>query len=148
MRHKPGLFSNFSLRKEDPFIFRLFFLLFSLEDNCFTMLCWFLPYINMNQLRVYTRPLPREPLSHFPVHPTLLGCLRPQGSGSLHHTENPPWLSISYKIMHMFPSCSLSSSHSLLPLLCSQICSLCFHFYSYHANRFIIVIFIDSIYMC
>ena len=25
MRHKPGIFSNFSLRKEDPFIFRLFF---------------------------------------------------------------------------------------------------------------------------
>ena len=22
---------------------------FYLEDNCFTMLCWFLPYINMNQ---------------------------------------------------------------------------------------------------
>ena len=22
---------------------------FNLKDNCFTMLCWFLPYINMNQ---------------------------------------------------------------------------------------------------
>ena len=24
-------------------------LFFKLEDNCFTILCWFLPYINMNQ---------------------------------------------------------------------------------------------------
>ena len=26
---------------------RIFF--FKLEDNCFTMLCWFLPYISVNQ---------------------------------------------------------------------------------------------------
>ena len=27
-----------------------FFQIFQLEDNCFTMLCWFLPYNNANQL--------------------------------------------------------------------------------------------------
>ena len=26
-------------------------------DNCFTILCWFLPYINMNQPQVYVCPL-------------------------------------------------------------------------------------------
>ena len=30
----------------------IFFLIFLLEDNCFTILCWFLPYINMNQPQV------------------------------------------------------------------------------------------------
>ena len=33
-------------------IFLMIFILknyFSLEDNCFTILCWFLPYININQ---------------------------------------------------------------------------------------------------
>ena len=38
------------------------------------MLCWFLPYISMNQPQVYTCPLPLEPLSHLPPHPTVLVC--------------------------------------------------------------------------
>ena len=29
------------------------FFFFLLEDNCFTILGWFLPYINMNQLQEY-----------------------------------------------------------------------------------------------
>ena len=32
-----------------------------MEDNCFITLCWFLPYIIMNQPQVYTCPLPPEP---------------------------------------------------------------------------------------
>ena len=40
--------------------------LFQLENNCFTILCWFVPYINMNQPQVYICPRPLEPptLSH------------------------------------------------------------------------------------
>ena len=37
---------------------------FYLEDNCFTMLCWFLPFNNVSQPQVYTCPLPLEPPSH------------------------------------------------------------------------------------
>ena len=33
-----------------------------------------LPYINMNQLKVYIRPLPPETPIHLPPHPTPLGC--------------------------------------------------------------------------
>ena len=40
------------------------FLFFKLEDNHFTILCWFLPYISMNQPQVYTCPLPSETPSH------------------------------------------------------------------------------------
>ena len=36
---------------------------FQLEDNCFIILCWFLPFINMNQSLVYTHPLPPQPPS-------------------------------------------------------------------------------------
>ena len=51
-----------------------FFLKFLLEDNCFTILCWFLPHINMNQPQVYICRLPLEPPSHLPPHPTPLCC--------------------------------------------------------------------------
>ena len=41
------------------------------EDNCFTVLCWPLPYINMNQPQVYTCPLPPAPPSNLPPLPQL-----------------------------------------------------------------------------
>ena len=47
-----------------------------MKDNCSTILCWFLPYVNMNQSQVYACPLPLEPLSYFPPHPIPLGCYR------------------------------------------------------------------------
>ena len=35
---------------QDNFLFICFkSIFFKLEDNCFTVLCWFLPYITMNQ---------------------------------------------------------------------------------------------------
>ena len=47
-----------------------------MKDDCFTTLCWFLPYINMNQPQVHTCPLPAESPSPLPPHPTPLGCYR------------------------------------------------------------------------
>ena len=41
--------------------------IFSLEDNCFTVFYWFLPYINMNQPKVYICP---PWTSHFTIPPT------------------------------------------------------------------------------
>jgi len=55
---------------------------FLLEDNCFTILCLFLPYINMKQPKVYICPLPPEPHSHLPPHSTLLSCHRALGWAS------------------------------------------------------------------
>ena len=40
-----------------------------MDNYCFTILCWFLPYIIMNQPQVYICPLPLEPSSHLPCHP-------------------------------------------------------------------------------
>ena len=70
-----------------------FFNLFLLEDNYFIILCWFLPYINMNQPLIYVCPLPVEPLSHFWLHPTPLGCHKALGLSSLCQTANLHWLS-------------------------------------------------------
>ena len=49
----------------------LFAFIFLLEDNCFTTLCWPLPYINMNQSQVHIHPLPLELPSVSP-HPIAL----------------------------------------------------------------------------
>jgi len=49
---------------------------FLLEDNCFTILCRFLLYINMNQPQVYICPLSPEPP---PICLPILGCHRALG---------------------------------------------------------------------
>ena len=40
-----------------------------MENNCFTVLCWFLPYINLNQSQVYICPFLLEPPSHLTAIP-------------------------------------------------------------------------------
>ena len=57
-----------------PSIFKLIYIL--LKDNCFIEFCCFLSNLNMNQPYVYVYPLPFEPPSHFPPHPTHLGWHR------------------------------------------------------------------------
>ena len=42
----------------------LFIYLFTLGYSCFTMLCWFLLYNEVNELHVYTHPLPLGSPSH------------------------------------------------------------------------------------
>ena len=72
------------------------------EDNCFTILWWFLPYINISQPQVYMCPLPFEPPSYLPPHPTLLGCQGALGLTSLYHAAKSHWLSILHMVMYMF----------------------------------------------
>ena len=49
---------------------------FFIGANYFVILCWFLPYINVNQHQVYLCPLPLEPYFHLSPTPTPLGCHR------------------------------------------------------------------------
>ena len=58
------------------FIFLKFIYLFKLEDNDFTILWWFLPYISTNQPQAYICPLYPVPPSLFPPHPIPPGCHR------------------------------------------------------------------------
>ena len=54
----------------------LFLKKFFIGANYFVILCWFLPYINMNQHQVYLCPLPLEPYFHLSPTPTPLVCHR------------------------------------------------------------------------
>ena len=47
----------------DNCVIHSFKVYFYLEDNCFTILCWFLPHYNVNQPQVDTCPLPFEGVS-------------------------------------------------------------------------------------
>ena len=53
--------------------------IFLLQDICVTILCWFLPHVNMNQPQIYVCPLAPEPPSHLPPHPSPPGCHRALG---------------------------------------------------------------------
>ena len=61
------------------------------QDICFTILCWFLPHINMNQPLVYVFPLPLKPYSYLPPPPTPLDCHRALGWTPC-VTTNSHWL--------------------------------------------------------
>ena len=87
------------------------------------MLCCFLPYINRSQPQVYICPLPLEPPSHLPPHPNPSRLSQSTALSSLLHTAKSHWLSLLHTVMYMFQCCSFSSSHTLLPLLCPEVCS-------------------------
>ena len=55
----------------------------------------------MNQPQVYIRPLPPETPSHFPPHPTPLGCHRVPGLSSLRNMASSHWLSVFYVVMRV-----------------------------------------------
>ena len=71
--------------------------IFKLKDNCFTMLCWFLIYNNVNQsyIYIYIPSFLNLPLSH-PPHPVALGCHRAPGWAPCVTQQ----LSTSYHFIH------------------------------------------------
>ena len=110
-----------------------------MEDNCFTISCWFLPHINMNQPWIIC-PLPLEALSYLPPHPTPLRC---------HWFELPESYSkFPLSIYFIFGNVYVfmvvfQFIHSLLPPLFPQVCFLCLHLRCCHANKFMSTIFLD-----
>ena len=119
---------------------------FKLEDNYFTILCWFLPYTNEPAIDIHIS-LPWTSLPPSTPFPTLV-FHRALDLGSLHHAANSCWLSILHMVAYMLLCYSLKSSHPLLPPLCSKVCSLCLCFLCCPAHGVISTIFLDSIYMC
>ena len=95
-------------------------------------------------------------LSLFPF-PSLLSLpnlARPSRLSQSTRLSSLCYIATSYQlsILHM-PVCicqcyTLNSSHTLHPLLCSQVFSLCLCLCVYLANSFISTIFLDSIYVC
>ena len=68
------------------------------------------------------------------------------GLSSLCYTANSHWLSILHMVTHVSVLLSQFVPPSASPAV-SEVCSLCLCLYSCPANRFISIIFLDSIYM-
>ena len=105
---------------------------------------WFLPYINMNQSRVYMcppilNPLPTSPsLWVIPEHQLWVLCF-------MHRTWH--WSSVLHIVIYMFQCCSLKSSHPHLPqspkVCSSRLCLFCCLTY-----RVVVTVFVCFIYFC
>ena len=94
-----------------------------MEANYFTILWWFLPYIDMNQPWVYMCPPVLNP-SHLPAHPILLGCPSALVLSALLYALNLDWSSISHMVIYMFQCYSLKSSYPRLLSQSPKVCSL------------------------
>ena len=95
------------------FSFSEFSFFLKLEDNCFTMLCWFLLYNNVNQLYVYICPLPLNPPSPQPPNPSKSS----QSTAELPVTRQLP---TSFSFTH--GSVRVSASLLIRPILCFPLC--------------------------
>ena len=101
---------------------------FLLEDNCFTILCWPLPYISINQPQVYICPLPPEPHLPFPTPSHLSRLSESTGLSWLCHTANSHLLSILHMVMYVLPLkpiCCCSFAQFCLTLWGPKDCSPC-----------------------
>ena len=117
-----------------------------METNCFTILWWFLPYIDMNQPRVYMCPHPKPP-SHLSPHPIPQGHPYAPALSTLSHALNLDWQPISHMIIYTFQRYPLKSSHPRLLAQSPKVCSLHLCLSCCLAYRVIITIFLNSIYM-
>ena len=114
----------------------------------FTILWWFLPYIDINQPWVHTCPLvPNIPPQLLP-HPIPLGHPSAPALSILSHASKLDWQFISHMILYMFQCHSPKSSHPRpLPQspkdCCIHLCLFCCLAY-----RIIVTIFLNCIYMC
>ena len=99
-----------------------------LEYNCFTMLYYFLLFNEVNQLYVYIYPFPLGPPSQHPSPIPPIWVIR-------EHQAEPLVLYSSFTLAIYFThgsvcrSISPNSSHSLCPLLCPHVHSLCLCLY-------------------
>ena len=89
-----------------------------------------------------------EPPSHLPPHPISQGHPSAPALSTLSHASNLDWWSVSHMIICMFQWYSLKSSHPCLRPLSPKVCSLHLYLFCCLAYRVIIIIFLNSIYMC
>ena len=106
------------------------------------------PYINVKWPQAYLCPLPPEPSPHLPSYPFLPGCQRVPALGSPHHMSNSHWLSILHLVIYMFQRYSLKSSHPHLLPRSPKVCYLYLFLFCCLAYRFVVIVFLNSIYMC
>ena len=89
-----------------------------MEANYFTILWWFLPYINMNQPRVHMCPaVLNPPPASLPTVSIPLGCPRAPALSARLHASNLHWPSIVHMVIYMFTSLLKSSILKDTPFL-------------------------------
>ena len=95
----------------------------------------------------FTRtPYPEHP-SHFPSHPIPLGHPSLPALSTLSHASNLDWWSVSHMIIYMFQCYSLRSSHARLLPQSPKDCTIHPCLFCCLTYRFIVTIFLNSIYM-
>ena len=132
-----------------------FFIYFQLKDNCCTILCWFLPYINMNQPQVYVCPLPLEPPSYIPPIPSLqvvteLWFEFPESCGkfslTVYFTYGSIYVSMLFSpFISPCPSSPSPVSISLFSVSASPLL-LSKQVHQYHLSRFHVYVLLYDIY--
>ena len=123
-----------------------------MEDNCFIILCWFLPYIIMNQPQVYTCLLPPEPPPISLPIPPLYVSTEHWIELPVSHSKFPLAIYFTYgnvyasklfsQLITLFPSCTVSTSlfsMSASPLL---PCKYNHQYYSIHMHYYTIFVFL------
>ena len=89
-----------------------------------------------------------EPPSHLPPNSIPQGCPSAPALSVLFHASNLDWWSLSHMVIYIFQCCSLKSSHPCLLPQSPKCCSLYLCFFCCLTYRFIITIFLNSIYTC
>ena len=152
MRTRVSILNSFlySFRNSDSLTPVIFFfasfkkLIYLLGGYYFTILCCFLPYIDMNQPWVY---MSSPSWTHIPPHTIPQGHPSAPAVSALSHAVNLGWWSVSHMIIYMFQSYSLKSSHSHLLPQSPKICSLHPCLFCCLTYRVSITIFLNSIFM-
>ena len=95
-----------------------------MEDNCFTLLCWFLPYINMSHPQVYVSPLLLEYCNNNNIdNNNIIIIIHPS------HPIPPLRLSQSFMGQIWVVGCRLAN------LLCRSGCSIHIHLFNRYVYR-------------
>ena len=115
-----------------------------MEANYFTILKWFLPYIDMNQPWVYMCSPSWTPL---PLYPIPQGHPNAPALSTLSHASNLDWWSISHMKMYMIQCYSLISSYPRLVPQSPKVCSLHLCLSCCLTYRVIVIFFLNSIYI-
>ena len=125
------------------FIFLNFYLFFFY----FTILYWFCHTSTWIRHGCTCVPHP-EPPSHLPPRTIPLGHPSAPALSTLYHASNLDWQLISHMVIYMFQCHSPKSSHPLFLLQSPKDCSIHLCLFCSLAYRFIVTIFLNSIYMC